>query len=1012
MRGKFLKRILSIAIMLGMLLQPFSTMQTQAAQPNTSVSGDIEVIFNFAEDTMEPYIEAFCAKYPNVKVNYLCYSNFETQIVDRIEKGDYGDVLFVPAYLSNTEITSLFSYLGDYTSMSLRYNYLDGGKRINNGIYGIPAYAYISGILYNKDVFYQAGVTKTPKSAEEFLQALKDIDERTDAIPFYTNASTPWVFNVWENFSYIDMTGNPDYKYHDFIYEKDAYLEGSTHYQVYELLYNIVKNGLCEPDPMSSDWEKSKEMLNHGEIGAMAIGSWAISQVKEAGDGADAIGFLPFPHEISGRQYVTVSAEYCYGVAKNTKYPEAARAFLEFMIDESGYALDREMLSVVRTDPYPDVYGDMENALLLTEGIADTKTFSHYTKLTKNLDFEDGLEAQRVVKAAMGISGETFDEIAKDWNDRWESSRTKDMPVKERDLTVGAVTSIIQNYVINFSKTEKEFLENVGPLKVGYLTEFAPFQYETDGEFTGVSRDLCDAIMENTGLQLEYTGFANTQAMISALKAGEIDMIAGIDKVDDDDLRYSKIYTTFMNVLVKNETVGADLGVGSKLACVKGENNAFADMTGVIKRNYDSYAQAINAVENLDADYVAMNYYTADYYMTAEETNHVTMLPVSNTGGMYFVFDESVDTRLISICNKCIYGIPDENIQLLLREHLNPPVKTITLTRFIEANPFLCISVIVVIFLLIALAVAIVLSEKMKSAQKHAMDVKRYEILASIVNEYLFEYDIPTEAVKFDKKFVEKFGFEKEVLLKAGAAAGTEVEFICSQCMEVTHEEGGESEAFLLTDVAGSSQWYKVVAHTVRDADGKPQHIIAKLVNVQKEMEEKKRITDKAEKDPLTGLFNRDGFRSRMAEVYEHVEEHLPIGLVMIDFDNFKSVNDTLGHAGGDVALKMLAGNMNDLFDEGAVNCRYGGDEFMIFTYGIKEEDLEDKLRTLVQRMDYDLSYQGESQKVSISVGATCTGENVSYEKVFAVADQALYNMKENGKNGYRFIVYKDSAQE
>lgn len=95
--------------------------------------------------------------------------------------------------------------------------------------------------MYNKEVFDKAGITEPPKTIEDFLQALRDIKERTDAIPFYTNYAAGWPLQVWEQYSYIEMTGDPDYRENGFVNELNPYGKGTAHYQVYDLLYNIVK---------------------------------------------------------------------------------------------------------------------------------------------------------------------------------------------------------------------------------------------------------------------------------------------------------------------------------------------------------------------------------------------------------------------------------------------------------------------------------------------------------------------------------------------------------------------------------------------------------------------------------------------------------------------------------------------------------------------------------------------------------------------------------------------------
>ena len=243
------------------------------AHVSAEKNATITVLSNIGGDAMKPYLDAFKKKYPAINVKYYSYSDYENELQNRIEKGNYGDVLFVPSFLSSDKYDTYFEKLGSYQELSEKYNYLEGSKHIDDTVYGIPSSAYMAGILYNKDVFNKAGITETPKSIDAFLADLQTIKERTDAIPFYTNYSSQWTLQFWEAFPYLEMTGDPDYKNNKFIYERNPFSKGSTHYQVYQLLYDIVKDGLCEDDPKSDDWEKSKSMLNRGEIGCMAIGS-------------------------------------------------------------------------------------------------------------------------------------------------------------------------------------------------------------------------------------------------------------------------------------------------------------------------------------------------------------------------------------------------------------------------------------------------------------------------------------------------------------------------------------------------------------------------------------------------------------------------------------------------------------------------------------------------------------------------------------------------------------------
>lgn len=343
---------ITILLIFSMLVQILWSGRVYASEvENSDISATITVASNVSKQEMQPYLDAFNQKYPGIQIEYSYYSDYETEVEGQITSGDYPDVLFIPGSISSDQYADYFEPLGTRDELEKKYNYLQGSKNIKDVIYGIPSSAYVNGLIYNKEVFEKAGITETPKSIDEFLEDLYMIKERTDAIPFYTNYAAGWTLQAWEQYPFIAMTGAPDYKENGFVNELDPFLEGTTHYEVYQLLYNIVSNGLCEEKPEESDWEQSKVMLNDGEIGCMAIGSWALKQIQDAGNNSDAVGYMPFPNEVNGKQYMTIVADYCYGINRNSTQKEAARSYIDFMLDESGYALDHEILSLVKTDP-------------------------------------------------------------------------------------------------------------------------------------------------------------------------------------------------------------------------------------------------------------------------------------------------------------------------------------------------------------------------------------------------------------------------------------------------------------------------------------------------------------------------------------------------------------------------------------------------------------------------------------------------------------------------------------
>lgn len=168
------------------------------------------------------------------------------------------------------------------------------------------------------------------------------------------------------------------------------------------------------------------------------------------------------------------------------------------------------------------------------------------------------------------------------------------------------------------------------------------------------------------------------------------------------------------------------------------------------------------------------------------------------------------------------------------------------------------------------------------------------------------------------------------------------------------------------------------------------------------EKREKEAISTVAKRDGLTGLYNRRTFDGVVDEFLGKKPAGTEGALFLIDMDNFKNVNDTLGHLAGDEALKTLAGVMRMVFN-GAYLGRYGGDEFTVFVVGYADdEELETLAANLCAKMDMNFEHEGKSVSLSVSVGVATTVGVEEYSELYMQADKALYYSKENGRNQYK----------
>ena len=408
------------------------TTDTADAEGDTAasdISGTITVITHrtdLVDTKFAEYKEAFEAKYPDVTVEFEALKDYEQDIAIRLQTTEYGDVLMIPNAVGSKDFDTFFEPLGTKEELSEKYDvaYLSA-KAKGDTVYGLASTANAQGVVYNKKVFADAGIETLPQTPDEFLEDLQKIKDNTDAIPYYTNYHDAWALTAWEDHAWGSLTGDADYHNNGIITEKDPFSEGKSHYTLYKLLYDICNKGLCESDPVTSDWESCKGMINNGEIGCMVLGSWAISQMQAAGDHADDIGYMAFPYNIDGKQYATAGADYCYAINKNSENKEAARAWIDYMLDESGFALSEGSISIKKDDPLPDTLADFTNVTMIVDNPATDENIDKFDTISN--ESEVGLyslekEKQRIVDAALGKTGESFDDIMNDWNEKWDKT--------------------------------------------------------------------------------------------------------------------------------------------------------------------------------------------------------------------------------------------------------------------------------------------------------------------------------------------------------------------------------------------------------------------------------------------------------------------------------------------------------------------------------------------------------------------------------------------------------------
>ncbi|MET3424512.1 ABC-type glycerol-3-phosphate transport system substrate-binding protein [Actinoplanes tereljensis] len=393
------------------------------------ITGAITVLTNRTDlvDTALPkYAKAFEAKHPGTKVSFEGVTNYEGDVTTQLSGGDYGDVLLIPNTVTVDQLSQFFEPLGSVDSLKPKFRFTDE-KAYDGQVYGLSVGGVASGVVVNKRIWADAGITAPPKTPEEFLAGLQAIKAKTKATPFYTNYKDGWPLSIFN--SERSILDDPAIN-EKFPADPAPWQPGKIQYLTDGLLYDIVHAGLSEKDPLTTNWEGSKPMIASGKVATMLLGSWAIPQMKAAGSAPDDIAFWPFPYQTGGKFYSSIQGDYKAAVAKTSKNKATARAFLDFFVTESGFAADQQAVPPVIGQPLPKALQDFQNTgVELIELPAATTNAGKEDLIIKDseIDLGGNIYRQKLVDIARGAAKGDKESYFAELNKRWAASQARVM---------------------------------------------------------------------------------------------------------------------------------------------------------------------------------------------------------------------------------------------------------------------------------------------------------------------------------------------------------------------------------------------------------------------------------------------------------------------------------------------------------------------------------------------------------------------------------------------------------
>ncbi len=268
-----------------------------------------------------------------------------------------------------------------------------------------------------------------------------------------------------------------------------------------------------------------------------------------------------------------------------------------------------------------------------------------------------------------------------------------------------------------------------------------------------------------------------------------------------------------------------------------------------------------------------------------------------------------------------------------------------------------------------------------------------------------WELDLTSQVLRWSPETFRIFGVDPATLpareLMRGLFSADAREDVRRAVERLVQEGAPLDREFEITAEGGGVRWIRCMAEAAVEG-GRTLRVTGTLQDVTSQRRQVAEMEDLAFRDPLTGLPNRVLFQARFAAAVEQARRQgEKVGLIMLDLDHFKDVNDTLGHDAGDALLLSVADRLVSTFRRTDTVARLGGDEFAVILPGVRgADDMERPTRLLMELLRNPLQHGGNSLTISVSVGAALyPQDDEDAGQLLKNADIAMYRAKDTGRN-------------
>ncbi|MFI3249715.1 MAG: diguanylate cyclase [Eubacteriales bacterium] len=277
-----------------------------------------------------------------------------------------------------------------------------------------------------------------------------------------------------------------------------------------------------------------------------------------------------------------------------------------------------------------------------------------------------------------------------------------------------------------------------------------------------------------------------------------------------------------------------------------------------------------------------------------------------------------------------------------------------------------------------------------------------FTAMQNLSQNLLFHIDMKTKTFKHADTNALSFGVPAEIpnfidtFIKSGFVRPEDGDKYREYTEKILSGENMEYEIQAAVS-RGVYEWFHVTSQYIHNEKGEPVEIFGMMENIQN----KKDLEQKASHDLMTNVLNKVSFEQESENVLLKVSPDQKHALIFIDLDDFKGVNDNLGHIYGDVLLTTVGKRLKHHVREGDLVGRIGGDEFAVLLCNISdEESVLDRTNTMLDSVKRNFSHDGVSVGIKASVGVAVYPEHgKNYKDLISKSDIAVYESKRRGKN-------------